>query len=333
MSDRRPRRKSWAPRLSWKALYYGPFMAALRALPFHVRDAIHARLARMVMLVRRTAVWRALARASQSACYPAMQELADQSGRMLARDCMARPFELQACVRVEGFEHVARLQAQQQGAIVLGCHLGGYIPALRWMYEAGVPLRLLVQRPTHVSRFLKARFDDETPPFPQQAFFVGRGQTAQQRAERILRSHSALRRGLMIYSCGDIPWHKGRVARFLGVERRFQSIWLDLAIATGAPVIAVFAFFETGGALRIVFDPPMAVCSHDGGGVHEAYLRRLEYVVRDRPDQAWPYWSWPAYSTEGGHLMATEIDSLDHEVDLVAQKTREKSTRSDLICR
>ena len=82
---------------------------------------------------------------------------------------------------------------------------GAHIAGVHWLYRRGVPLRLLVQRPRHVSRELNRRFD-AGGPHPQTELFLRRDLSPAVAVERILRARAALRDGLAIYMNGDIPW-------------------------------------------------------------------------------------------------------------------------------
>ncbi len=294
----------------WKALYYGPFLHFLKCLSPRAADATNRWLGRLWGLLRtpqRARLDRAYANAATvlavlgSAQNPRRDELADQSVRMLARDCLIKPNQAETRFLVKGFEQVAKLRDSHRPAILLGCHLGAYIPSLQWMYRQGLPLRLLVQCPNHVSPFLRTRFSVADEPFPQTRMFVRRGMTPQEAAERMLRARAALRGGMMMYLCGDIPWPKGRETQFLGRRRPVQSVWLDLAMETGAPVIPVFATFNREGVHELDFDAPIPVTAGSPQESLDHYFERLHKLVLRRPEQAWPYWAWPTYQPSVSH--------------------------------
>ena len=88
---------------------------------------------------------------------------------------------------------------------MVGSHLGAHIAGVHWLFRRGVPLRLLVQRPRHVSSELNRRFD-AGGIHPQVEMFLRRDLSPAVAVERVFRARSALRDGLAIYLNGDIPW-------------------------------------------------------------------------------------------------------------------------------
>ena len=101
---------------------------------------------------------------------------------------------------------------------MVGSHLGGHIAGLHGLFRLGVPLRLLVQRPGHVSAELNRQFDRSDVPHPQSGFFLRRDLSPVMAVERILRARAALRDGLAVYLTADIPWDgpNSRPGRLLG---------------------------------------------------------------------------------------------------------------------
>ena len=145
-----------------------------------------------------------------------------------------------------------------RGAVLVGSHLGAHVAGLHWLYRRGVPLRLLVQRPGHVSGELNRRFDRIDDPHPQSGFFLRRDMATGQCVERLVRTRAALRDGLAVYLNGDIPWPgpNTRPGRLLGQHRRFLSVWTDLAALTRAPVFLIFCTHRPGGRYALTIDPP-----------------------------------------------------------------------------
>src|SRR5262249_54739137 len=142
-----------------------------------------------------------------------------------------------------------------RGAVLVGGHLGAHVAAFHWLYRAGIPLRLMVQRPHHVSNALTREFD-RVDPEPQSGFFLRRALEPGECVARVLRAGAALRSGHAVYFPGDIPWTgpNTRPGRLLGQPHRLLSIWADLASLTGAPIFFTFCTHRAGGRFSLTFE-------------------------------------------------------------------------------
>jgi lauroyl/myristoyl acyltransferase len=201
---------------------------------------------------------------------------------------------------VQGGEHLQAALDAGRGAIVVGCHLGNHLAGMHWMYRRGIPLRLLIQRVTHCSRYLRSRFDVATGPHPQAGFFLRRDLTPEVASQRVFRTRAALRDGMAVYLKGDVPWigTNTRPGRFLGVERRFQSLWAEFAALFRAPVVPVFCTHRAGGRLSLSFDPPWTVVRGEEESAVAHYLARLEAEILAHPADAVAHLLWNCYGPE-----------------------------------
>lgn len=293
--------------LSWKSLFYQALLPALRGLGPATGDAILGGLGRVSTAAwppRRRALARALASArgalgagwEPEALRPA---LAANALRFLARDYpLDLPDDVEVLERfeVDGFDPLRTRLERGQGAILVGGHLGGHIAALHWLYRRGVPLRLLVQRPRHVSRYLDRQFDRDEP-HAQSGFFLRRDLSPALAAERLLRARAALRDGLCVYLSGDIPWSgpNTRPGRLLGRPRTFLSVWADLAALTGAPVYFVFCTHRPGGRHALSIEPMGTLAPGEEPGAVARFLARLESEIAAHPADAVAHLLWPCY--------------------------------------
>ena len=296
--------------LSWKPLFYDSLLPALRWLGPARGDAILGVLGRALAAwpPRRRAFDAALDRARDALGADwdrdrARSDLAANALRFLARDvplegaddgAIADRFDL------AGFDHVADALADGRGLILLGCHLGGHLAALHWLDRRGVPLRLFVQRPQHVSATLRARFDRAEGPHPQPRLSLKRGLTPAESAERIVRARAALRDGFALYMAGDIPWRgpNARPGRLIGQPHAFLSAWADLAAIARVPVVPLFCTHRPGGRYALTFDAPLSLRPGDEPVALARYLRRLDAEVAAHPGDAVAHLTWPCYGPE-----------------------------------
>jgi hypothetical protein len=178
----------------------------------------------------------------------------------------------------------------------VGSHLGAHIAGVHWLYRRGVPLRLLVQRPRHVSHDLNRRFD-AAGPHPQAELFLRRDLSPAMAVERILRARAALRDGLAIYLNGDIPWTGPNTCpgRLLGHPQRMLAIWTELAVLTRAPVFLVFCTHQPGGRFALEIDPLGWLRAGEETAAVNDYLQRLEVRIGRSPADAVAHLVWPCY--------------------------------------
>jgi lauroyl/myristoyl acyltransferase len=294
--------------LSWKFLFYHLLLPLLRLFGPACCDAVLAGLGRAIgalWLPRRWEHTAALARTrtalgadwSPEALRPA---LAAATFRFLARDfplAGASAAEIRRRFTIEGLEALQAALDRKQGVIVLGSHLGGHLTAVHGLLRLGVPLRLLVQRPGHVSADLNRWFDRSDVPHPQSGFFVRRELSPVLAVERILRVRAALRDGLAVYLTGDIPWNgpNARPGRLLGQTRRFLSVWTDLAVQTRVPVFLVFCNHLPGGRYALTIEGPWSLGRGDEPSAVVRYLNRLERAIAADPADAVAHLLWPCY--------------------------------------
>jgi phosphatidylinositol dimannoside acyltransferase len=226
-------------------------------------------------------------------------DLAAGSFRFLARDYLLETADDAAVLArfdVTGGSAVDDAMAAGRGAILVGGHLGGHLAAFHWLYRRGVPLRVMVQRPSHVSRALADRFDRDGPD-PQSGYFLRRGLGPTDCVERLLRARAAVRSGKAVYFAGDIPWTgpNTRAGRLLGQPHRFLAVWADLSALTGAPVIFTFCTHRLGGRFDLRFEPIGRVPRGGEDAAVAAFLARLEAAIAAHPSDAVAHLTWPCY--------------------------------------
>jgi len=304
LSTRRLRRV-----LSWKFAFYDLFLPALRRLGPARGDIILGLLGRLAMAVRprrRRRLRAALLRASAAldadwsieTTWPA---LAANTARFVGRDypldCQPDE-EVLSRFDVRGYDRLRATLADGRGAILLGSHLGAHIAGVHWLFRRGVPLRLLVQRPRHVSSELNRRFD-AGGPHPQDKMFLRRDLGPAVAVERVLQARAALRDGLAIYLNGDIPWSGPNTCAgmLLGRHQCLLAIWTELAVLTGAPVFLLFCTHLPGGRFALEIE----AVGHLRPGEEETavadYLKQLEARIANCPADAVAHLAWPCYES------------------------------------
>ena len=293
---------------SWKGLFYGAVIPALRRLDPARADVVLGALGRLFCDRRRRLLEQSILQAREALgtswdAAAVRSALAANTPRLLARDLLLDHLDdadAFARFELEGLENLEAARAGGRGVVLLGSHFGAYIAALHWLDRRGLPLRLLVQRPTHASRRLLARFDADDPRFPQRAFTLRRGMRPGEASRCVLLARDALRAGFAVYLKGDVPHEAAgsQPGQLLGRHLPFAAVWADLARVTGAPVVPVFCVPRPAGRFRLTFEPPWSLTATDPARAVAAYLRRLEAWIAREPGAALAHLSWPALRPE-----------------------------------
>ena len=231
-----------------------------------------------------------------TAIWPA---LAANTARFLARDYpLDRQTDEAVLARfdVRGYERLRAAMERGRGAILVGSHLGAHIAGVHWLYRRGVPLRLLVQRPRHVSRELNRRFDADGP-HPQAELFLRRDLSPAVAVER----HPPRPRGPPRRP-GDLHERRHPLVRaqhlprpLLGRPHRMLAIWTELAVLTHAPVFLVFCTHAPGGRFALEIEPLGWLRPGEEAVAVADYLRQLESRIANSPADAVAHLVWPCY--------------------------------------
>jgi lauroyl/myristoyl acyltransferase len=227
--------------------------------------------------------------------------ISSQMLRYIARDCVLQKIDPNGWAElfeVEGYERVLELREKGQAAIFLGSHLGGHLTAVHWMIAHGLDFRALVQRPRNVSPGLDGWFDQDHAICDQRNLFLRRDLSPAEGARRTMDVRRLIRHGISIYTNCDICWSGPNTdsCRFLGQDVRFQSIWIDIAMLLGCPVIGVECRQIPGGRFRLKFEEPFAISSPDSRReVFERTISRLERSILEYPDDAIAHLTWSLF--------------------------------------
>jgi KDO2-lipid IV(A) lauroyltransferase len=204
---------------------------------------------------------------------------------------------------VTGRENLERAVGSGRGCIVLVNHFGAHMLPPHWLLREDFPVRLYMERPRHISRFMRKHFDSDGP-LSQGKVFISRQGDAADSASSILRAARTIRAGMLLCVAGDVRW-SGRLtetARFLGQTMRFSSTWVVLAAMTEAPVVIAFCRMRSDGHYQLEFQPAFQVPKEaaeegQGGAWVQQFIEVLESQVREHPANSNDYFFWHESAT------------------------------------
>jgi phosphatidylinositol dimannoside acyltransferase len=200
---------------------------------------------------------------------------------------------------VEGREHLDRAYGQKRGVILLGNHFGSHLHPSHWLYREDYPLRLFMERPRHVSKYMTDQFQTDGP-LGQEKLFISRRSTPTEAAASILRAMRILNSGMVLQIAGDVRWQGTHTAPadFLGSTYLFSTTWVILAAMTGAPVVPAFCRPDGRGQYLLEFQPSFRVPPETlRNGQDARYVQRaldaIAEQVRRHPEHSNDYFTWP----------------------------------------
>lgn len=240
------------------------------------------------------------------------RELAGNQIRWRTRDQLLDGLKDEAVAglfEVIGKEHLDAALAQKKGVILLGNHFGAHLMPAHWLMRESYPLRLFMERPHHISKFLSKEFETDGP-LGQKKLFISRKADPTEAAGSILRAGRVLKAGMVVLIAGDVRWSGQNTAEatFLGKTYRFSATWVTLAALVGAPVVPVFCRMGADGSHHLEFEPSFRVPIDAArpGRLEEfvrPYLARIEECVRLHPENSNDYFFWD--DPEGSELASS----------------------------
>jgi KDO2-lipid IV(A) lauroyltransferase len=207
---------------------------------------------------------------------------------------------------INGKEHLDEAVGQGKGCMVLTSHFGAHMLPAHWLYRHDYPLRLYMERPRNISRYMARRFSGEGP-LSQDKLFISRKGESTDAASSILRAARVLKSGMLLFLAGDVRW-SGQMteeAKFLGTTLRFSTTWIVLAAMTGAPVVIVSCVIGPDRRYHIDFRPAFQVPAHaqeEGATARwvQYFVNAVEDLIRHHPANSNDYLFW----NEGDHQAA-----------------------------
>ena len=210
----------------------------------------------------------------------------------LADDQVAGLFTL------SGRDNLDEALARKQGVVLLCNHFGSHMMPAHWLMRQGYPLRLFMERPRHISKFLAREFDTDGP-LGQKKLFISRKATTAEAAGSIMRATRALNAGMIVMVAGDVRWTGANTtpARFLGKPYPFSNTWVKIACMTGAPIVPVFCRIDDSGAYELEFQPAYSLPKRTPEPEEVAawvqdFLDRIERQVEESPANSNEYFFW-----------------------------------------
>ena len=206
--------------------------------------------------------------------------------------------------QVDGREHLNDALAEKRGVLLLCNHFGSHMMPAHWLYRAGYPLRLFMERPRHISKFLSSQFDSEGST-GQKKLFISRKANPTEAAGSIMRAARVLNAGMVLMIAGDVRWSgpQNSPAEFLGRRYTFSNTWIKLASMSGAAVVRVFCRIEDDGSFTLEFHPPYHIPKGDhdpeaAANLVQDFLRAVEREVERYPANSNEYFFWNELEAE-----------------------------------
>ena len=219
--------------------------------------------------------------------------------------------------QVTGRDRLDDALGGERGVVLLCNHFGSHMMPAHWLHRERYPLRLFMERPRHISKFLSRQFDTDGPT-GQQKLFISRRATPAEGASSVIRAARVLNAGMVLMIAGDVRWSGPQTspATFLGRKYSFSNTWVKLAAMTGAPIVPVFCRVNEGGAYDLEFQEAYTLPRGNPdpdqtSGYVQAFLRTIEAQVERDPANSNEYFFWAeAADAPVVDENAARIDSL-----------------------
>jgi Kdo2-lipid IVA lauroyltransferase/acyltransferase len=202
----------------------------------------------------------------------------------------------------ESHDCMDRLVQEGKGAIIVTMHLGHWDMGLKLLtarHQLPVHVVMLTEDPEEVTRYA-----DEARADPQIRVHQS-GEDPLLGVELML----ALKRGELVALQADRP--VGRYVRrvpFFGAAAPLPAGPVQLAMATGAPLVPAFVLLDRGGRFQVRLLPAMYFSRAAAGGEEQALregllrvAKMMESAVARNPDQWFNFYDvWPEERLSGG---------------------------------
>lgn len=202
-------------------------------------------------------------------------------------------------------------EAVREGGVILLCnHFGSHMMPAHWLMREHYPLRLYMERPRHISKFLSNQFDTDGPT-GQKKLFISRKATPAEGASSVMRAARVIQSGMVLMIAGDVRWNgpHNSPGVFLGRRYTFSNTWVKLAALTGAAVVPVFCRIDADGMYRLDFHESFRIPRGNPGpeesaGWVQSFLKTIETEVEKSPENSGEYFFWDGEPVEPGQIAA-----------------------------
>ena len=199
---------------------------------------------------------------------------------------------------VHGRDRLDAALAEKAGVVLLCNHFGSHMMPAHWLLREGYPLRLFMERPRHISKFLSRQFDTDGPT-GQRRLFISRKASPAEAASSIIRASRVLKAGMILMIAGDVRWSgpQNSPAEFLGQPYTFSNTWVKIAAMTAAPVVPVFCRINDDDSYHLEFQAPYTIPRETTDPEQVAacvqrFLRSVEAQVERYPANSNEYFFW-----------------------------------------
>jgi KDO2-lipid IV(A) lauroyltransferase len=202
--------------------------------------------------------------------------------------------------KAEGAEAVIKLLEEGRGLIIVTMHIGHWDLGLKLLSHLKVPVHVVMQ----------SENSEEVARYAHEARSAANVEVHHVGSSPLLGVElmTRLMHGELVAIQADRPvGHNVMMTRFFGAPAALPTGPVQLAMATGAPILPVFVLLGEGRRYRMPALAPMRVERTSGGdngvAVREAMGRMtgmMESVISRHPDQWFNFYDiWPTEETHG----------------------------------
>ena len=198
---------------------------------------------------------------------------------------------------VSGREHLDAALARKKGCMVLTSHFGAHMLPAHWMYRKDYPVRLYMERPRNISRYMTRRFGSDGALSQDKLFISPRGNRPMPPARYSERRGAQERNGALPGGRCALVGPDDRGGEIPGAD---VTVFDDLdspRVDGGSTVVIVYCRIGPDRRYHIEFHPPFEVprdVEQDGqtGYWVQHFIDILQEQIRLHPANSNDYLFW-----------------------------------------